>query len=673
MASEEITAKFRTFIENYHYEDLLNSVRSGTGALYIDFRALSKFDLELSEQLLEKFIETIESAEQAIKDLEIPEAKYPIRVRVLNLPASAYIQIRTIRSKHLGKLIVTDGLIRQASDVRPKVTFATFECPGCGAQILVEQSGEKFKDPTRCQCGRQGKFRLIDKKLVDVQRVVIEENPEGLEGGAQPKRMSIILSEDLLDPKIETKRYPGNKVLIAGVVKETPISLPTGGQSTKYDLLIEANSVQNIEQEFEELKVSDEERKTIHELAEKPNVYDMLRRSIAPSIYGHDNIKSAIVLQLFGGVEKLREDGTRTRGDIHVFLIGDPGSGKSEILKYVSTLAPKARYMAGKGSSAAGLTATVVKDEFVRGWALEAGALVLCNNGIACLDEMDKMSQDDTSAMHEALEQQTITISKANIHATLNARTTVLAAANPKFGRFDPFAPIANQIEIPPTLLNRFDLMFTIRDMPNLERDERIARHILELAKDPNSKKPEINIDLLRKFIAYARKNCKPKMTQSAIDEIKQFYIDLRSTAIKADEGVRSIPISARQLEALVRLSESSAKIRLSDKVTKKDAQRAISLLRSSMEEVAMDSETGKFDIDRIATGITATQRSHISKLITIIDGLTSKLGKAVPISDVLNEAESEGIDRAKAEEIIESLKRKGDIFEPKPGLVQKI
>ncbi|MEM4248645.1 MAG: minichromosome maintenance protein MCM, partial [Candidatus Nanoarchaeia archaeon] len=583
------------------------------------------------------------------------------------------LQIRHIRSKHLAKLLWTDGLIRQASDVRPRVTLTTFECPGCGAQILVEQTGSKFREPIKCQCGRKGKFKLRDKRMVDVQRLVIEETPESLEGGEQPKRIAVFLEEDLLDPKLEKRHYPGNKVQVVGVVKEMPVILKTGGQSTTYDLLIEANNIETVEEEFEEIEITLEDEKLIKELSEKPNIYEKLTNSIAPSIYGYNNIKEAIVLQLFGGVKKIREDGTKTRGDIHLFLIGDPGSGKSQILQYVGNLAPKARYVAGKGATAAGLTATVVRDEFMHGWALEAGALVLANRGLACLDELDKMSQEDTGAMHEALEQQQVTIAKANIHATLRCETSVLAAANPKFGRFDPYEPIPRQIDLPPTLINRFDLIFPIRDVPNAEKDEKIAQHVLELAREPESKKPEIDKLLLRKYIAYAKQRCFPKMTLGAMEEIKGFYIKLRSSAATEEGQVKPIPISARQLEALVRLSEASARIRLSDKVTKKDAERAIALLRSSMEQVAMDTETGKFDIDRIATGITATQRNQIAIIRRIIDSLSEKVGKNIPIQDILTEAEAESIDRLKAEDILDNLKRKGDVFEPKPGLLQKM
>jgi len=671
--ADQVISKFRTFIEKFYYNELLTRVKKGFSSLIIDFSVLAKFDLELAEQLLSNFTETLQNAEEAIKQFELPEAKYPIHVRFRNFPKSAFVRIRDIRSRHLNQVVLTEGLIRQASDVRPKVIFATFACPNCGAQILVEQTGSKFREPVSCSCGRKGKFKLVDKRLVDIQRLIVEETPESLEGGEQPKRIPIFLEDDLLDPKLEKKNYPGNKIAIIGVVKEVPITLKTGGISTTYDLCIEANNVEPIETEFEEIEITPEDEQIIKELAAKPNIYEKLVASIAPSIYGHEHIKEAIVLQLFGGVRKKREDGTKTRGDIHIFLVGDPGSGKSELLRYVSTLAPRARYVAGKGATAAGITASVVRDEFIKGWALEAGALVLANKGLCAIDELDKMSPEDTSAMHEALEQQTITIAKANIHATLRAETSILAAANPKFGRFDPYEPIARQIDLPPTLLNRFDLIFPIRDIPNPERDERIAQHVLELSQEPDSKKPDIPPELLRKYIAYAKQKCFPKLTQGAIEEIKQFYITLRGSASKEDSQVKAIPISARQLEALVRLAEASARIRLSDKVTRKDAAKAIDLLKSSMQDVAYDIETGQYDIDRIATGITAIQRSQIAAIRRIIDMLSERVGKQIPLQDIIQEAVSEGLDRAKVEEIIENLKKKGDIFEPKPGIISKV
>jgi len=665
--------KWREFIEKYYYEDLLNIVKKGEKSLIIDYSKIAKSDLELAEELIKNPEEIIKYGETSLKDFDL-DAESPIRIRIFNLPKSQKILISEIRSKHLNTLVSTIGLIRQTSDVRPRITLAEFECPSCGQIIPIEQRESKLNPPMRCpSCGRKGNFKLKETKVVDMQRIVLEETPESLLGGEQPKRIPVFLSEDLLDPKLERRRYPGNKVEVVGIIREVPIHVKSGARSTTYDLIIDGNYINTIEEEFEEIKINEADEKEIRELSKDPKIYNKLINSIAPSIYGYNDIKEAIVLQLFGGVQKVRSDGSKTRGDIHIFLVGDPGSGKSEMLRSVSVLAPKARYIAGKGATGAGLTATVVKDEFISGWTLEAGALVLANKGLVCIDEMDKMSQEDRSAMHEALEQQIISISKATIQATLRAQTSVLGAANPKFGRFDPYSPVASQIDLPPTLINRFDLIFAIRDIPNSNRDERVATHLLELHRRPKSKKPELDIKLFRKYIAYSKRTCNPKLTKEALDKIKKFYVDLRSAAASEASEVKSVPISARQLEALIRLSEASAKVRLAKKVSAEDAERAIKLLTSCMKAVAIDLETGKFDIDKIAIGITSTQRSRITIIRRIINELTDKLGKSIPISDLLNRAEEDGIDKTKAEEILEELKKKGDVYEPKPGIIQKV
>jgi replicative DNA helicase Mcm len=670
-----LTDRLRVFIEQYYYNDLMNGVKKGKKSLQINFGDIAKFDLDVADELITRPQEILEYFEAAVKEFELPKKPDDvIKVRISNLPKSQNIRIRSIRSEHLGKLICVDGIIRQASDVRPKITRAYFNCPSCSQTIIVEQTTPKFQEPRKCpNCGKTGRFILKDKKLVDMQRLLIEESPESLSGGEQAKRIAIFVSEDLLDPKLEKKRYPGNRILINGIIREIPVSLPTGGQSTKFDLIIDANFLDTIEEEYEDLEISHDDEEKIKALAKSSTIFKKMVNSIAPTIMGYDEIKLAVMLQLFGGSKKERDDGTRMRGDIHLFLVGDPGAGKSEILNYVAKLAPKARYVSGKGTSGAGLTAAVVKDEFMRGWALEAGALVLANKGICCIDEMDKMSKEDRSSMHEALEQQKISISKANIQATLKAETSVLAAANPKFGRFDPYSPIGQQIDIPSTLISRFDLIFTIRDIPNVETDTKIARHILELQRDINSIKPDIDRETVRKYIAYAKQHYKPILTKEAQEEIVKFYIDLRSSVASDESEIKAIPISARQLQGLVRLSEASARVRLSKKATKKDALRAIDLLKNCMKAVGTDPETGKFDIDRISSGISASQRSRIHIVKNVIDKLEAKIGKVIPITDIIKEAISEGVPEDKASESVQNLIKKGDLYSPRHGLVQKI
>jgi replicative DNA helicase Mcm len=274
--------------------------------------------------------------------------------------------------------------------------------------------------------------------------------------------------------------------------------------------------------------------------------------------------------------------------------------------------------------------------------------------------------------MHEALEQQTVSISKANIQATLISRTTVLAAANPKFGRFDPYGIIAEQIDLPPTLINRFDLIFPIKDLPDETKDEKMASHILKLHQDPDLYEPELSTDFLKKYIAYAKQKVSPIITDEALQEIKDFYLKMRGSG-GTDEGVKAIPISARQLEGLVRLSEASARLRLSDKATRQDARRAIELVNFCLMEVGLDRETGKIDIDRIATGISASQRSHISQVKEIINDLENKLGKTIPIDDIIEESKNKGIAEEKVEEVLEKLKRVGEVFEPRRGFLSRI
>ncbi len=670
-ASEQIK-RFYNFLEKNYQDKLLENIRRGKNFLIMDFSKLSMFDHELAEEILEQPEETIKAAEIAVEQFELPSPIKRFRIRLTNIPEDQTVAIRHIRAMHIGKLIVSKGIVRQSSDVRPQTVSAKFECPSCGNTISILQTGQKFKEPTRCSCGRKGKFRLLSKELVDSQRIVVEEAPEFLDGGEQPKRISVFLREDLVEPVMERKTTPGSKILIAGILKELPINLREGGTSTRFDIIIEANYIEPIEETFETIDISEEDEKEIISLSEDPKIYEKLVKSIAPSVYGHEDIKEALVLQLMGGVKKERNDGTITRGDMHILLVGDPGAAKSTLLIFMSHAAPKARYVAGRGASGAGLTASVVRDEFLRGWALEAGAMVLANGGYCMIDEMDKMSTEDRSALHEALSQQKISISKANIQATLRAETTVLAAANPKFGRFDPYQPIAQQIDLPPALINRFDLIFPVRDLPSREVDDKIASHVLNIQQSMNIREPDISIPLLKKYVAYAKQTIKPKLTDSAIEEIKNFYVELRNMGTD-EEGIRPIPISARQLEALVRFAEGSAKVRLSKKVTKSDAKRAIRILKYCLMQVGFDYETGRIDIDRISTGIPASQRSRIVQVREIINELEGTFGKTIPLEDIISSASEKGIEEAEVEEIIERLKRSGDIFEPKRNFLSKL
>ncbi len=665
--TEELLIEAKKFFD-FHKKELGESLRKWNNVIYLDFMQLTEFSNKLSNEILTNPEETLRLVELAIEESGLASN---VRIRLNNLPKSQEIKIRNIRSNHLDELIVIEGIIRQASDVRPQVVNAKFECPSCGTVIAVLQIEKKFREPSRCSCGRRGGFKLVSKEMVDTQRLVIEESPESLSGGEQPKRINVFVKEDLVEPKMEEKTTPGSRIKVIGILKEVPVPLHSGGLSTRFELAIEVNNLIPLEETFEELDISEEDERQILELSEDPKIFDKLAKSITPSVWGYKEIKKSLVLQLFGGVQKTHTDGQKSRGDIHILLIGDPGVAKSVTLTFMANISPKGRYVVGKSTSGAGLTATVVRDEYLRGWSLEAGAMVLSNKGLVCIDELEKMDPGDRSAMHEAMEQQTVTISKANVQATLRSETSVLAAANPKFGRFDPYQSIAQQIDLPPTLINRFDVIFTLRDIPDRVKDDKIATHVLH----EHQKQGEdmlIPREIFRKYVAYAKQRIKSELSDEAIAEIKKFYIDLRNKPVSSESAMRPIPISARQLQALIRMAEASAKLRLSKKVTKEDAIISIEIMKYYLMQVGYDYETKTIDIDRIGSKFSSSQRNKILTVRDTIIELESRLGKMIPVEEIEKELEGK-LDKNEIEEAINKLVINTEIFKPRRGYVQRM
>ena len=656
--------RFQDFIEDNYYDFLLENVRKGNKFLLINFSELSKYDPDLATGLLDSPEETIKAIEKAVEQFDF-EGFTNFRVRFYNLPRSQHVMIRDIRSDHINTFCIIEGMIRQKSDVLSQTTSSRFECSSCGNILNILQLDDVYKEPNRCNCGHKGKFTILDECLVDVQHLSIEE--DNLEGSDHPRRIGVILMDDLCSPINEKQLPPGSKVEITGIVKKTPIILKKG-KSTKFDLFIEVSFIKSIESNFYDVNITEEEKQEIFKIAEDSDGYKKLINSIIPSIYGHEKIKEALLLQMLGGVRKHQKGGIISRGDTHILIVGDPGVGKSAILKRISQIAPKGRYVSGKGSSGIGLTAAVVKDEFTNGFALEAGAMALSNNGVVCIDELDKMNPVDRSSLHEGMENQTISISKSNIQKTLSAKTTVLAAANPKFGRFDPYGLIADQIDMPPTLINRFDLIFPVKDIPDREQDKKMSNYILNSHQNPEINEPEIPIPILRKFIAYARQNINPILSEGAKEKINNFYLEMRNSEDSTSSELKPIPISLRQLEALIRLSEASAKTRLSNEVKIKDAEKAIELLKYCLMEVGFDKESGKIDIDRIAISIPTAERNFIYLVREKINELKGKYD-SIPIDELFNLFEDK--DHAHVEETIHKMRRAGDIYEPRAGFIK--
>lgn len=669
MEHEDLIERLTEFLSEIYKNDLITAVSEGRKSVLIDFSLIDKFDIELADYFLENPEETAAAAEEAVKQIETGLAEAKIRLRFTNIPESREVRIRNIRAEHIGKILVVEGFVRRASEIRPEVSEAIFQCTECGNKIPVIQTERIIRSPTDCEsCGNKRNFKLINQKLYDARWITIEE-PSEITTGERPSNIMVYLKEDLTSPKMQNKTDPGNRIKVVGILKELPRRFK-GTRSRQMDIYVEANYVDAIESDWDELEISSEDEQKIIELANDPLIYKKLVQSVAPALYGLDEVKEAISLQLFGGESKVLRDRTRVRGDIHLLLVGDPSTAKSAIIKVVSSLIPRGKYVSGTGVTAAGLTATVTKDEdFLGGWILEAGALVMCNRSLIGIDEFEKVEKGDQIALHEAMEQQTISIAKANIVATLPARTSVLAGGNPKLGRFDPYLPIKEQIDIPETLLSRFDLKFALRDLPNPELDAKIAEHIMRARFFAESEaEPIVKADMVKKYVAYARKNCHPKMTQEAADELKSFYLLLRSRS-----GEESpIAITPRQYEALIRLSEASAKVQLRNEVTREDSTRAINLMKSSLRMFGFEPETGKIDIDR-AEGqkATAAQRSRIRVMIDVIDDLAKAHGRDIPVDDILKQARSEGLDAP--EDILRKMLNEGMLFQPRQGIINRL
>ncbi|MBN2042891.1 MAG: minichromosome maintenance protein MCM [Candidatus Aenigmarchaeota archaeon] len=655
---EELSSKFSTFIESVYKKNVTKASSEGK-PLVIEFPKLDKFDINLSDLLLKNPKRFFEIAEEGMEHIELPG---PV---ILRIKDAELTDIRDLRSRHINKFIAVEGIVRRASEIRPEIIETVWECPDCGEIINQPRAGSVVFKPFQCtKCGNKQGLKQLEKKMIDTRWIVIEE-PFELTEGEKPCQLNILLTEDLVSPDGRRMTDPGNRLKITGVLKE----IPKGKHySVKLDFYLESNHVEPTETGWVHIAVTKEDEKAIKSFAADPMIYEKLINSLAPSLYGMKEVKESIIMQLFGGVPKTMKDGTNFRGDIHILIVGDPSSGKSQLLKLVPEIVPRGRYVSGKGVTGAGLTATVTKDElFMGGWVLEAGALVLTNKGLLAIDEFEKMSQDDQVAMHEALEQGTISIAKASIMATLPAKTSVLAGGNPKFSRFDPYIPISKQITIPETLLTRFDLKFALRDVPNMEQDKKIVDHVLRsrIGEDSDTI-PVIDTQMIRKYITYSRMNCHPVLSEEASNILRKFYINTRKQA----EGGGPIPITLRQFEALIRLSEASAKIQLSPEVKKEHAQRAIRLMRSSLRQLGFEPETGMIDIDRSDGATTSRERSKIRVVMEIINDL-SKKSKEIPMSEITSEAKREGIEEV--DEVIEKLKREGMLFEPNPGYVQKV
>src|SRR6266567_7943808 len=613
---------FQDFFRSYDTDDVGSKYRKRLAqiaiangkSLTINFDDLILFDPALARSVVERpddfigYAGSAATAQMRVEDPEYAEHVGRVFARFRRLPEKS--PLRKVGAENLKKLALVDGIVVRASQVRPTIVQAVFRCRKCLEIVREPQSGELMRGPgSECpSCKQRSAFELLEdqSKFKNTQEARIQERPEDLPPGQLPRYLDVRLEEDLVD----TAR-PGDRIALTAIVRAERQLGGEEGRHRIFSLYLEANYIDVVGKETELVQITLEDEKRILEAAQDPWIDRKLIRSIAPSIYGYEDIKEAILYLLLGGVPKLLSDGVSIRGDSHSLIIGDPGTAKSQLLRYVARIAPRGLYTSGRGSSAAGLTAAVLREK-TGGMVLEAGALVLADKGIACIDELDKMRPDDRVAIHEALEQQTASVAKGGIVATLNARAAVLAAANPSLGRYEPHRNVSENINLPVTILSRFDLIFIIKDQPEADYDTRMSEHILALHRSRVS--PEtapFAPDFLRKYISYAKRII-PVLSSEAVIELRDFYLKMRAKG----GAEAAVAITPRQLEALVRISEARARAFLRDVVTVEDAKSAIRIMTVSLSDVGVDVKTGAMDIDVIMTGKPRSLRDSLQRVI---------------------------------------------------------
>ena len=824
-------------------------------SIYVSYSDIDDHNPDLAMFIMDRPDKCLALGRKKIKELMPPawDQKGDVNLRITDIPKDSRVDIRNLRQEHLRKFVSVDGLVRKVTSIKPRMTKALFKCAKCDAEMWVDQHRLRMRKPVMCNspdgsCNKAtAQLILQDERsiYIDTQRIEIQESPEGLRGGAQPERLTGYIEDDLSGDVT-----PGDRITLNGILR--PVQKGERDDSLVFETFLEVHSVQRgpDDRMYDEINITEEDEKNILKMSEDTDFFKNLIHSISPTIFGLETEKEAIALQLFGGTHKDMDDRTAIRGDIHILLVGDPGVAKSQLLRYMSTLAPRGVYASGKSASAAGLcvhgdtiiqtdsgpvairefvdrrmdspeeyrpgiwrqavsgskvisvtengfakglpvsyiwriktppflmeimtsgndrliltpetkifagknmifdwvaskdvvpgmlamvaskekmilkatevkevsvineipefvydltveqahsfigngfavhnTAAAVKDDFGDGrWTLEAGALVLADKGLACIDELDKMTEQDTSSLHEAMESQKISVAKAGITATLQCRCSMLAAANPRDGRFDPdkaVDSISEQIKMPSTLLSRFDMIFILRDKPERENDKRITEHILnvhlrgqsktrgkqdaasaKIEEDTKAIRQIYDQDILRKYVAYSKRII-PVMTDAAFKAIQDNYLMIRATS---GGKSKKVPITARQLEAYIRLSEASARARLSDHVTIDDAKRAIDLINYSFSKVFGREGTTEWDVDRVATGMPADVRDEMGMVRDAIKRYADENGgRGVTITDLIEMLgegvkEQDRIKRSEVTRILEKLTKEGDIYSP--------
>ena len=672
---KEFLLEFKDEKGNFRYVDNIdNMMPSKSKFINVDYNDLvlhpdieSVFN-ESPDSILEAFSRAIKEILQERFPKYAKKIEHEIRARIANYPVQR--SLRQINAEVIGKITSVSGMVLRASEVKPLAKELVFVCPEGHRTDVILGHGLSLTSPVQCsnpKCNhRELGVEPESSRFIDVQFVRLQELPEDLPPGQLPHYLDVTVKQDLVD-----NARPGDRVVLTGVVRieQEKMSGVSKASSPLYRLRLDGNNVEFLgskkdksSRKIQREEVSQEDEKMIKSLSKSPDLYQQLIDSYAPHITGHEIVKESILLMMAGSTQRELQDGSKIRGDINIFLVGDPGTAKSEMLKFCVRVAPRGLYTSGRGSTAAGLTAAVVRD--TNGiFMLEAGATVLGDQGLVCIDEFDKMKAEDRSALHEVMEQQTASISKGGIVATLNARTSILAAANPMYGKYDPFKNITENVNLPIPLLTRFDLIHVIRDKPSKEKDTKIAQHIINLHTPKGiDQKSLIDSETLTKYLSYV-KRIDPKLTKEAEQKILDYYMKMRTV-----EAEDMITVTPRQLEGLIRMATARARLLLKTQVEEDDAERAIYLLQNMFEKAGIDVNTGKVDLGVLQ----GRPRSEVSKMQLFMDVMKSLEGEhksPVDEKQLVEELVKTGkYNDEEAKNFIRKMARDSSIYESKPG-----
>ncbi|ACO66807.1 predicted protein [Micromonas commoda] len=649
---EDARSRLRRFIEHFDPEDrgvglydlkLRECFERDDFQLDVDCKHLHGYDPQLYKMLVsypQEIIPLMDAvcteyfAQRVLPQDEMPpDENWGIQVRTYNLKETR--AMRDLNPSDIDKLVAVRGMVTRVSAVIPDLKATYFQCSACEfhpPMALVDR-GRVNEPPLRCQsCNAVGTQTLVHNlcHFANKQQIKMQETPDAIPEGETPHTVSMCVFDSLVD---EAK--PGDRVEVTGVYRAVPIRVAPNQRVLKavyktYVDVIHIRKDTTSRGPKDEIEFTDERIAEFEAMGKNGDIYERLVASLAPSIWEMEEVKKGLLCQLFGATSKTFKgstSGNKVRGDINVILVGDPGVSKSQLLTYVNKVAPRGIYTSGRGSSAVGLTAYVQRDPETKDMVLESGALVLSDRGICCIDEFDKMGEGARSTLHEVMEQQTVSIAKAGIIAVLNARTSVLASANPVGSRYNPAMSVVDNIQLPPTLLSRFDLIYLVLDKPNPETDRRLARHLVSLhfKEPPPRAKASLDASTLTEYISYARSTYFPILNNEAAEVLVEGYVDMRR--VGSAGGRKTITATPRQLESLIRISESLARMRLSNEVEKKDAEESLRLMRVAMQQAAMDPKTGQIDMDKILTGHSASDRMHRTHVADAIQDILSEMG----------------------------------------------